>query len=339
MSRAAEHVPVMLPEVLAALDLQPGNRIIDGTFGAGGYSRAIVAHDGVSLLALDRDPNVQPHVDALRANFDQRFGFALTPFSQMEDAAKAHGWAGAEGIVLDIGISSMQIDQAERGFSFMRDGPLDMRMGSHGPSAADAVNLLSAEELSAIFYNFGEERAARRAAAAIIEARAEAPLTTTGALAALMAKTLGAGWQKIHPATRVFQALRIYVNDELGELARALAAAERLLVPGGRLVIVAFHSLEDRIVKQFLRTRAEAPSQGSRHRPIGQEDARAADFSSSFSLVGRRAQKPGEAEIKANPRARSARLRAAVRTDAPVLPSEPLIFRGVPQLKQLEAQI
>lgn len=334
------HLPVMLDEVCAALDLRAGARVIDCTFGAGGYSRAILNHDGVQLLGLDRDPNVRPHVDALRADFGERFAFTQTPFSGLETAAGAHGWDGAEGIVLDLGVSSMQIDQAARGFSFMHDGPLDMRMGIDGPSAADAVNFLSADALMIIFRTFGEERGARRAAAAIVEARQQAPFSTTGALAALMTKVLGAGWQKIHPATRVFQALRIYVNDELGELARALVAAERLLAPAGRLVVVAFHSLEDRIVKQFLRVRAEAPSQGSRYRP--EQRAVSADmsaFSPSFSLVTRRAQKPGEAESKTNPRARSARLRAATRLAAPVFAAEPLVFPGIPPLQQLESML
>ncbi len=329
------HAPVMLDEVCAALDVRDGSRIVDCTFGAGGYSRAILAHEGVSLLGLDRDPTVMPHVEQLRDAFGARFSFVQTPFSGLEAAIASQGWDGVEGVVLDVGVSSMQIDNAERGFSFMRNGPLDMRMSDSGPTAADAVNLLSAQELTSIFRNYGEERGARRAAAAIVAARADAPFTTTGALAELLANVLGAGWQKIHPATRVFQALRIYVNDELGELSRALLAAERVLVPTGRLVVVAFHSLEDRIVKQFFRERAEQPSQGSRHIP---QDS-AAEFAPSFSLLSRKAIKPGEAEVSKNPRARSARLRAGVREDAAPFSTQPVGFAGIPDLDTLEAMI
>ncbi len=327
------HAPVMLDEVCEALDLHAGGRYVDCTFGAGGYSRAILDTSGTSLLALDRDPGVRPHAGGLSAKFGDRFTFAQTPFSGLEAAIAGRGWDRVHGVVLDIGVSSMQIDQPERGFSFMRDGPLDMRMGDTGPTAADAVNMLSADELSTIFRTFGEERGARRAAAAIVRARAEAPIITTGMLAELMAKTLGAGWQKIHPATRVFQALRIYINDELGELARALCAAERVLAPAGRLVVVAFHSLEDRIVKQFFRKRSEAPGQGSRHLP---QDA-GEPFSPSFSLLGRKAVKPSETEVKTNPRARSARLRAGVRLDTPAFDAKPLIFPAIPDLYALEA--
>ncbi len=327
------HSPVMLDEVCSALNLRAGGHYVDCTFGAGGYAQAILGCEGTSLLALDRDANVKPHAKALDARFGDRFGFVQTPFSKLEDAIAQHGWGDVQGIVLDIGVSSMQIDQPERGFSFMRDGPLDMRMGNTGPTAADAVNLLGADELSMIFRTFGEERGARRAAAAIVRTRAETPITRTGALADLMARVLGSGWQKIHPATRVFQALRIYINDELGELARALASAERMLAPAGRLVVVAFHSLEDRIVKRFFRVRSEMPAQGSRHLPQGE----AAPFSPSFSLLTRKAVKPTMDEVKTNPRARSARLRAGERLDAPVFVAAPLVFPGIPDLHALEA--
>ncbi|MDQ7019720.1 MAG: 16S rRNA (cytosine(1402)-N(4))-methyltransferase RsmH [Robiginitomaculum sp.] len=329
------HAPVMLEEVCSALDLKAGARVVDCTFGAGGYSRALLERENIKLLALDRDPTVRPHAEALAAEFGDRFAFTQTPFSGLEAAIAGQRWDGVEGVVLDIGVSSMQIDNADRGFSFMRNGPLDMRMGDTGPTAADAVNHLSAQALSAIFRTFGEERGARRAAAAIVNARAEQPILTTGALAELMAQVLGGGWQKIHPATRVFQALRIYINDELGELHRALLAAERMLVPAGRLVVVAFHSLEDRIVKQFFRVRSELPSQGSRHVPVGE----AIEFSPTFSMLGRKAQKPGAEEVSANPRARSARLRAGIRQNTAPMAAPPLTFRDIPDLDTLEALI
>jgi 16S rRNA (cytosine1402-N4)-methyltransferase len=327
------HRPVMLDEVCDALNVHEGGRYVDCTFGAGGYSRALLSRADISLLALDRDPGVKPHADKLTSEFGAHFSFVLTPFSGLETALDAQGWDGVQGVVLDIGVSSMQIDTPERGFSFRFDGPLDMRMGNSGPSAADAVNLLNAEQLSAIFRTFGEERGARRAAAAIVAARVAAPITTTGALAELMAKVLGAGWQKIHPATRVFQALRIYVNDELGELARVLVAAERMLLPAGRLVVVAFHSLEDRIVKRFFRERAEQASLGSRHVPQEQD----ANFTPSFTLPFRKAMKPGKEEIAANPRARSARMRVGVRTKAAAMPATAFDFPGIPTLATLEA--
>ena len=327
------HAPVMLREVCAALSPKAGERMVDCTFGAGGYSRALLEGADIHLLGLDRDPTVKPHAEALAARFGDRFSFAQTPFSNLEAAITAQSWDGVDGIVLDIGVSSMQIDNAERGFSFMKDGPLDMRMGDSGTSAADAVNTLDAAALAAIFRTFGEERGARRAAAAIVEARKAAPILTTGALAQLMASVLGKGWQKIHPATRVFQALRIYINDELGELDRALQAAERALRPGGRLVVVSFHSLEDRIVKQFFRLRAEAPSTGSRHIPVGD----VASFSPSFTLLGRKAVKPGADEVSINPRARSARLRAGVRTQSSPFLTNDLDFPGIPGLGTVEA--
>ncbi len=325
------HIPVMLDEVITALNPVSGGLYIDATFGAGGYSRAILAHEGVHLLALDRDPSVWPAVEALGADYPGRFDLAVTPFSHMRSAAQSYGWSGVDGVVLDIGVSSMQIDQPARGFSFMQDGPLDMRMSGCGISAADAVNGLGEDDLAAIFKIYGEERRARRAAQAIVVARREAPLTTTGELAALMAQVLGGGYQKIHPATRVFQALRLYINDELGELVAALGAAEQLLRPGGRLVVVTFHSLEDRIVKRFLRRRAEAPRAGSRHVPGPQERA----FAPSFSLLSRRAQTPGDAEISANPRARSAHLRAAQRTDLPVIEGGDDLLPRAPHLSEL----
>jgi 16S rRNA (cytosine1402-N4)-methyltransferase len=237
---------------------------------------------------------------------------AETPFSLMEDAARGAGWDAVDGIVLDLGVSSMQLDEAERGFSFMRDGPLDMRMSGKGPSAADIVNTFEKDEIANILFQLGEERRSRAIAAAIVKDRAAAPFERTAQLAALVERVLGRkpGDTK-HPATRTFQALRLYVNDELGELERALAAAERLLKPGGRLVVVTFHSLEDRIVKTFLVDRSGRRAQGSRHLPAPQ-----AGPPPTFDLKDRHGIEPSEAEIAANPRARSSRLRWAVRTEA-----------------------
>mgnify|MGYP005848396423 CR=1 FL=1 len=312
------HVPVMLAEVLDALSPADGEVFVDGTFGAGGYSRAILQSADCMVIGIDRDPGAGPRGRALEEEFSGRFRFLPGCFGDMEALL---GEAGTEfvdiesvdGVVLDIGVSSMQIDEAERGFSFQVDGPLDMRMGGEGPTAADVVNSASAEELADIIYKYGEERQSRRIARAIVAVRTDKPFARTGELAGIIEGTIGRKpGTAIHPATRTFQALRIYVNDELGELERGLVAAERLLRPGGRLCVVSFHSLEDRIVKTFLRVRSGETGGVSRHMPEARE-ARAP----SFRLLGRKAIRPGSQEEAANPRARSARLRAAVRTMAP----------------------
>ncbi|MBN9245132.1 MAG: 16S rRNA (cytosine(1402)-N(4))-methyltransferase RsmH [Mesorhizobium sp.] len=299
----ARHIPVLLAEVIEALAPKPGETVVDGTFGAGGYTRAILAA-GASVVAIDRDPDAIAAGRALERDSVNRLRLVEAPFSALDQAVES-----ADGVVLDIGVSSMQLDQAERGFSFRADGPLDMRMAQAGLSAADVVNTFKTGDLTRIFGLLGEERHAGRIARMIEKRREKRPFERTLELADAIETLVGRKpGDKIHPATRAFQALRIYVNDELGELAAALMAAERVLKPGGRLAVVTFHSLEDRIVKRFLADRSAAPA-GSRHMP--QVQAQAATFEKPV-----RAVTPGEAELAVNPRSRSARLRAAVRTAA-----------------------
>ena len=307
----APHAPVLLAEVIEALSPAPGDVMIDATFGAGGYTRAILK-TGAQVVALDRDPTVQPHADAVANDYPGQFQLIRTPFSGLAQAFADSGEARLDGAVFDIGVSSMQLDQAERGFSFMRDGPLDMRMSDDGATAADIVNTWDHGPLAHIFKLYGEERQSGRVATAILRRRVEQPFTRTLDLADVVEKALGGRrGAPIHPATRVFQALRIAVNDELGELVRALHGAEAVLKPGGRLVVVTFHSLEDRIVKQFFAERSGRVPTGSRHAPA------VAAAEPTFSLVGKGAVAPSEAEMRANPRARSAKLRAAERNAAP----------------------
>ena len=306
------HAPVLLEEVIEALDPKPGDVMVDATFGAGGYTRAILAR-GAAVVGLDRDPTVRPHAEAVAADFPGRFELKQTPFSGLSAAFAETGHERLDGAVFDIGVSSMQLDQAERGFSFMRDGPLDMRMSADGESAADIVNSWDHGPLAHILKLYGEERQSGRVASAILRRRVEKPFSRTLDLAEVVEKALGGRrGAPIHPATRTFQALRIAVNDELGELTAGLEAAEATLAPGGRLAVVTFHSLEDRIVKAFLTERTGNTPGGSRHAPI-QVETRAP----SFTLQFKGAREAGETERAANPRARSARLRAAVRTDAP----------------------
>lgn len=302
----APHISVLLNEVVEHLAIGPGDVVVDGTFGAGGYSRAFLA-TGAKVVAFDRDPTVR----RFAAGFpEDRFSLVEARFSEM-DAVLGEGHA--DGVALDLGVSSMQIDQAERGFSFMQDGPLDMRMGDTGPTAADLVNTLEQEELARIIFVYGEERESRRIARAIIRRREEQPFSRTLELAEFVEKALGGRrGAKIHPATRTFQGLRIAVNEELAELEAGLVAAERVLKAGGRLCVVTFHSLEDRIVKTFLGERSGRTPAGSRHAPPVAKGAEP-----SFRLLFNGAKAPSEAETAANPRARSAKLRAAVRTDAP----------------------
>jgi 16S rRNA (cytosine1402-N4)-methyltransferase len=296
------HVPVLLAEVLDALAPLPGARILDGTFGAGGYSEALL-EAGASVIAIDRDPRVLPHVERLRARFPDRFQFVAGTFSELDTLADG----AVDGVVLDIGVSSMQLDEAERGFSFMHDGPLDMRMGADGETAADLVNNLPEAELANLLYAFGEERKSRRIAHVLAAARTDAPITTTAQLARLIEKAIGRKPGDSHPATRSFQALRIAVNGELDQLVEGLFAAERLLPQGGRLAIVTFHSIEDRIVKRFFAPEKTEPVQ-SRHLPMTVRDA------ASWVDVAK-AAKAGEEELRRNPRARSATLRSAIRSD------------------------
>ncbi|MEQ7156397.1 16S rRNA (cytosine(1402)-N(4))-methyltransferase RsmH [Brevundimonas aurifodinae] len=306
------HAPVLLAEVIEALSPKPGDVVIDATFGAGGYTRAILA-TGAEVIGLDRDPSVRPHADAVANDFPGKFQLVRTPFSGLSEAFAGTGKPRLDGAVFDIGVSSMQLDQGERGFSFMRDGPLDMRMSSEGESAADIVNGWDHGPLAHILKQYGDERQSGRIATAILRRRASQPFTRTLDLAEVVEKALGGRrGAPTHPATRTFQALRIAVNDELGELTAGLEAAEATLSPGGRLAVVTFHSLEDRIVKAFLTERSGNSPGGSRHAPALIETRKP-----SFTLQFKGAREAGEAELAANPRARSARLRAAVRTEAP----------------------
>ena len=301
------HLPVMLAEVLEAIATRDGARYVDGTFGGGGYAQGLLDTAQCSVLGIDRDPDAIARGKELAKRYPGRLALQQGNFSEMDSLLADSGESKSDGVVLDLGVSSYQFDEAKRGFSFREDGPLDMRMSKSGPSAADLVNTADEQTLTNIIRHLGEERQARRIARAIIAAR---PLTRTRELADVVAKALGpaALRQPIHPATRTFQALRIYVNDELGELERGLAAAERVLKTGGRLAVVAFHSLEDRIVKRFLAERSKEPST-SRHAP----EARSG-HKQTFRLVWSRARMPDVDEIARNPRARSARLRAAERT-------------------------
>ena len=309
----ARHLPVMLDEVLAHLAPKDAGRYVDGTFGAGGYTRAILAAADCRVLAIDRDDSAIAAGADLVAAAGGRLVLAHDRFSRLDVVAAQAGFAPLDGVVLDIGVSSMQLDEAERGFSFRRDGPLDMRMGSDGPSAADLVAGLEEAELAHVIWSLGEERHSRAVARAIVKARAEAPITRTSQLAEIVARVVWAKPGEMHPATRTFQALRIAVNEELNELAAALKAAETALKPGGRLVVVTFHSLEDRIVKTFLANRSKAPS-ASRHMPQAEGPA------PSFRLLVKGAVEPGPEEVARNPRSRSAKLRAAERVDAPAHP-------------------
>lgn len=304
------HVPVMLAEVLSALNLVDGGHYVDGTFGGGGYARAILEACDCRVLGIDRDPDAIARGQALVAAYPGRLTLMHGAFSDMDTLLAASGETKTNGVVLDLGVSSFQFDEPARGFSFRADGPLDMRMSGDGMSAADFLNTAEERDIADVLQRFGEERQARRIARAIVKAR---PLSRTLELAELVADVLGPAAKRlpIHPATRTFQALRIHVNDELGELTRALAAATAILAPEGRLAVVAFHSLEDRIVKHFLTERGKPAAQPSRHAPVA-----AAIVQPQYRLVSSKPLTPGEAEIHANPRARSAKLRAAERLAA-----------------------
>lgn len=322
------HIPVMLEQVITSLQPKSGGLYVDGTFGAGGYSRAILDHDGARVIAIDRDPDVQPTGALMTRAYPGRFILAQSTFSNMDGVVTQTGTDKVDGVVLDVGVSSMQLDQAERGFSFMREGPLDMRMAQSGPSASDAVNYMSETDLSRMFSVYGEEKQSRRIARAIVQDRKATPFLTTLDLAGLIERIIRKSG-KIHPATRVFQALRIFINDELGELSRALHAAERILKPAGRLVVVSFHSLEDRIVKRFLRARAGLSNSVSRHVPDSGRDT----APTTFDLPRKGALTATDQELSDNPRARSARLRVGLRNergadlpDVDLLPKVPSLF-------------
>ncbi len=307
---AQRHIPVLGREAVDALAPRAGGIYVDATFGAGGYTRLLLDVAGTHVIGIDRDRTAIAGAFDLVDRSDGRLTLVEDRFSNLADICAAQDHTSVDGIVMDVGVSSMQLDQAERGFSFRFDGPLDMRMGQTGPSAADVVARASEADLANIIYIFGEERHSRAVARAIVAARKDNPITTTKALADIVAKVVWAKPGEINPATRTFQALRIFVNEELDELHLALAAAERVLKPGGRLAVVSFHSLEDRIVKNFIGERAKAGG-GSRHLP------EVAAIVPSFTLVNKRPVVAGDTEITANPRARSAKLRAAERTDAP----------------------
>jgi 16S rRNA (cytosine1402-N4)-methyltransferase len=323
-SPASRHIPVLGVEAVELLSPRDGGVYVDATFGAGGYSRMILDVAGTRVVGIDRDRS------AISGGFDLVDGSAgrLTlvedRFSNLAEVCAAQGISAVDGVVMDVGVSSMQLDQADRGFSFRLGGPLDMRMGHDGPTAADVVAKASEADLASIIYIFGEERHSRAVARAIVAARKEAPITTTRALADIVSRVVRSKPNEIHPATRTFQALRIFVNEELDELHLALAAAERVLKPGGRLAVVSFHSLEDRIVKNFLVERGKVGG-GSRHLPeIAAEPP-------SFQVLTKRPITPGDAEVAANPRARSAKLRGAERTAASAhaaaeLPAWPQLF-------------
>ncbi len=311
----ARHIPVLLAEVLDELAPAGDDVIVDCTFGAGGYTRAILEKGECRVIALDRDPNAirdgKPLVDAMAP----RLTLVHTPFSDIEAAISSLGLAGnIDGVVFDLGVSSMQLDEAERGFSFNADGPLDMRMSQQGVSAADVVNTYDEDDIANIIYELGDERRSRAIARAIVRRRAEHPFTRTSDLARLVEGVMhGKREAGRHPATRTFQALRMHVNDELGELERGLEGAERILKPGGRLVVVTFHSLEDRAVKRFFQARTGKEEAVSRYMPLPDKPQKPA----SFRILNPRGLTPEKGELDVNPRARSARLRAGIRTEAP----------------------
>jgi 16S rRNA (cytosine1402-N4)-methyltransferase len=320
---ASRHISVLGREAVEMLSPREGGIYLDATFGAGGYSRMILETDGTRIVGIDRDRSAISGGFDLVDRADGRLTLVEDRFSNLAEICAAQDIEAVDGVVMDVGVSSMQLDQAARGFSFRLGGPLDMRMGHDGPTAADVIAKASETDLANIIYIFGEERHSRGVARAIVAARKEAPITTTQALAEIVGRVVRSKPNEIHPATRTFQALRIFVNAELDELHLALAAAERVLKPGGRLVVVSFHSLEDRIVKNFLTERGKSGG-GSRHLP------EIAQVPPSFQILTKRPVTPGEAEIAANPRARSAKLRAAERTAAPAhaagkLPAWPTI--------------
>lgn len=307
------HLPVMVQEVTAALLLRDGGQYVDATFGRGGYSRAFLTAAKVNVLGIDRDPAALEAGTDLVKEFKPRLHLVQGPFGALDILVLGEQLKVVDGVAFDLGVSSPQLDEADRGFSFMLDGPLDMRMSQSGPSAADAVNKLEERELADIIYTLGEERFSRRVAKTIVEQRASRPILRTHELASLVRAVVPRSADGIDPATRTFQALRLYVNDELGELERGLSAAESVLKPEGRLVVVSFHSLEDRIVKNFLRRRSGTAPNASRHAPANDVIQRAP----SFRLLSSKPQTPSPQEIEKNPRARSAKLRVAERTDAP----------------------
>ncbi|MGO4725024.1 MULTISPECIES: 16S rRNA (cytosine(1402)-N(4))-methyltransferase RsmH [unclassified Inquilinus] len=306
------HLPVLLAEIVAAVAPRDGDLIVDGTFGRGGYARGLLAAADCRVVGIDRDPEAVAEGRRLEAEQPGRFRIVEGRFGAMDELIGE----AVDGIVLDLGVSSPQIDDPARGFSFRADGPLDMRMGRDGATAADLVNSMAEDDLANVIYDFGEERLSRRVARAIVAARKDARIERTLQLAEIVRRVVPRSKDGIDPATRTFQALRLWVNDELTELDHGLSGAERLLRPGGRLAVVTFHSLEDRRVKRFLAERSGGGGGVSRHIAAPSGDDRAP----SFRLGAKRSVTPGEAETRGNPRARSARLRSAIRSEAPAWP-------------------
>ena len=325
-TRKDVHVPVMVADVVEALEPLDGAIVIDGTFGAGGYSRRFLDR-GARVVGIDRDPAAHELARLNGLTEHPNLTLRQMEFADLDQAADGP----VDAVALDIGVSSMQLDEAERGFSFRHDGPLDMRMSGEGPTAAEAVNRLPVGDLTRIIGILGEERHASRVSRAIDTARRKEPIETTARLATVIESAVRRRpGDRIHPATRTFQGLRIWINDELGQLARALAAAERCLQPGGRLAVVTFHSLEDRMVKRFLTDRSGG-AKPSRHAPAAVERA------ATFEPIGKQGRGPSEDEIMRNPRARSARLRAARRTDAPPREDVPTLGHRLPFRDDLES--
>lgn len=310
-----DHIPVLLAEVVNGLAPKDGGLYVDGTFGAGGYTLALLQAAACAVWAIDRDPEALSQGRSLAEIYPGKLNLVQGRFGDLAALLLDQGVSGVDGVALDLGISSMQVDDRSRGFSFLRDGPLDMRMEQSGMSAADAVNSLPESDLADIIYKYGEERYSRRVARAIVEARKSRPFSRTLHLADTIRAEVRRSQDGIDPATRTFQALRIYVNDELGELERGLAGAEQLLSPGGHLAVVSFHSLEDKIVKAFMRNRSGRKPNPSRHVPAPQDGP----ATQTFELVNARAITPTKREVRDNPRARSARLRIAKRTSMPPL--------------------
>lgn len=325
------HIPVMLDHVVDHLAPKAGEVILDGTFGGGGYTRALLTSSDCHVVGVDRDPDALARSVAVKDDFGGRFTMLPGRFGDVEALLADAGIKELDGLVLDLGVSSFQLDQGERGFSFMREGPLDMRMSKSGPSAADVVNHADENTIADIIFQLGEERDSRRIARKIVAVRKEQPFQTTLQLADAIETAMGGRrGKRTHPATKSFQALRMFVNDELGELARALMAAEKVLKTGGRLVIVTFHSLEDRMVKAFLAERSGKMSGGSRFVP----DASSSSPEPSFEAV-RKVSAPETAEVAANARARSSRLRSAVRTAAPAWALEVNRPGNLPELEEV----
>jgi 16S rRNA (cytosine1402-N4)-methyltransferase len=319
---------VLARRVIEYLAPRDGGVYVDGTFGAGGHTRLILDAAECHVIGIDRDQAAVAAGFGLVESYGERLLLVQDRFSEIESVLRNAGIPAVDGIVLDVGVSSMQLDQAERGFSFRHDGPLDMRMGRDGASAADVIATASERDLSYIIATLGEERFARPVAREIIKRRAQAPITTTRDLADIVGSVVRSKPGEIHPATRTFQALRIFVNEELQELADGLAAAERVLAPGGRLVVISFHSLEDRIVKRFLTSRSRRAAV-SRHQPVAQSAA------PSFALLTPKAVVADEGETADNPRARSAKLRAAERTEAPTIAAAPDALPPLPSLTDM----